>query len=577
MDNKTRTILLACVLAGILGFAVLRPLFMGPIAEAEARRRSADGRLEQAEARDFKLQQARGRIRRVQDASLPPSRNDAQRLYLEWISDLAVECRFQARQVSPGIKRGRPGKYLSVAVDLEADAKLEDLSRFLFEFEQADLVHRISSLSISSTATSGNPDLEIKLTAEGLSVFGADERIELAARTRLVDPLTVETTVLSVKDSSSFPEKTPFLAKIGTETIRVVYVAENKWTVERGVAGGSPFQHAAGAIVRHFPVAWVRRYRSFDEYQTFVEQSLFTKPPVPRAYRPSLAGLRDQTIAPGEVASVTPRVTDYNPDVGQIRFHLQDTQEGMQIDPVTGQFSWDTPDDIELADYVVTVFVSQQNNEELNLSGPLTIHVRLPNEPPTLNVDDSYTVLLGQPFWLKPSMVDDGDAEDLTYTLEGDSIPDGLIIDSETGVLTWEAPLSFKPGPQSVTLKVTDAGDPPQSADRPLLLDVQDDDARYTRLSAAIAKDGRSEAWLENILTRSQIILHVGDRLTVANIAADVIGIEARQIILQDEDGIWQLALGNPLRDRVLREPARGEESVEASDAEEPAIDTAAQ
>ena len=561
MDPKTRKIALGSVLAGVLGLIVVRPVFMAPLNDAEKTLESAERRLEQAEERNFRLLQAREHISNAQAVSLPPSLNDAQRLYQEWITDLALECRFAPLQISPGRREQRSGRYLAVGIELEAEADLKDLSRFLFQFEQADLVHRISSLRIESTGTSGKPRMEFELTAEGLSVTGCSDKTELAARTDLKEALDAETSVLSVADSQEFPSKTPFLAKIGAETIRVAHVAENTWTVERSVGGSQAREHPAGSIVRHFPVAWDRQERSFDEYQEFLTHSLFTKPLVPRTYRPKIAGLSTQTIPPGATATVTARVDDYNVDIGEISFGLQNPQEGMQIDPVTGQFKWETPDDIELTDYTVGVFATQRNNDDLTLIDEFVVRVRLPNEAPKLNVEDSAVVLLGQPFRLKPSASDDGDGDDLTYSLEGDTIPEGLSLDAKTGVITWAPPLSFTPGPQSVTLKVTDQGDPPQSAGLPIQLLVRDDDARFTRFSGSVRKDGRPEAWFENIRTKSQTVLQIGDRLEIADIAAEIIGIEARLVTLRDDGGIWQLALGNRVRDRVLSEPAEEQDT----------------
>jgi hypothetical protein len=284
---------------------------------------------------------------------------------------------------------------------------------------------------------------------------------------------------------------------------------------------------------------------------------------VARKYSPELAGVEDQTIAPGETVSITARVDDYHVELGEIRFSLEDAEEGITIDSETGQLRWETSDDQEQAQYKATIVAVQLQNSELKLQQAVTITVKLPNSAPQLTIADSSVVFLGQDFSLTATATDDGETTDLSFTLEGESLPEGLALDSGTGELTWNPPLTFTPGTHTVEVKVTDQGKPAESASKSITIEVKDDDARYTNLTGIVRKDGRPEAWLENTRTNSRQTLHVGDEFTVADISAEVVDIADRFITVKDDEGVWQLGLGK-LRDRVLKSSAPATENAEA-------------
>lgn len=562
METNRRTIVLGGILAVVLGVGLGRPIYMQPVRDAENDRNSAERQLEEALKNDYQLQLARHRNEDAMAASLPPSRNDAQRLYLEWITDLTQECNFSQSRVQPGGQQQRSGKFLLVSVVVEAESSLEDFSRFLFQFQQADLMHRITKLDVSSNGTSGKPRMEFTLTAEGMGVIGSEEKAELSARVPLTRPLDAKSTQLTVDDGERFPSRTPFVAKIGLETMRVTRIDDKAWTVERAVAGSDAQKHSAAAVIRHFPVAWNRRERQFEDYASFLEKPLFSKPAVPRKYSPEFAGVEDQTIAPGETVSITARVDDYNVELGELRFSLEEAGQGITIDAETGELRWETAADQEQGEYKATIVAVQLQNSELKLQQAVTITVKLPNAAPQLTIADSFVVLLGQKFSRTATATDDGEATDLSFTLEGESLPEGLAMDSGTGELTWNPPLTFTPGTHTVEVKVTDQGKPAESVSKSITIEVMDDDARYTNLTAIVRKDGRPEAWLENTRTNSRQTLHVGDQFTVADIAAEVVDIAQRFITIKDDEGIWQLGLGK-LRDRIRKSSAPATQNAE--------------
>ena len=116
--------------------------------------------------------------------------------------------------------------------------------------------------------------------------------------------------------------------------------------------------------------------------------------------------------------------------------------------------------------------------------------------------------------------------------------------------------MTFAPGAHAITVKVSDQGDPPESATAEIQLEAKDDDAHYTRLAGELTKDGRAEAWFQNSRTNKDLTVYVGDRLQVADIDAEVVEIQARVVTLKDAEGTWHLALGNSLRQRVRAQPS---------------------
>jgi len=557
MDSSKRPLILGGILAAVLAVGMGRPVFMQPLIHAKNELKDAKNDLEDAKEDDFLLQSARARIENAIAGSLPASVNDAQRLYLEWMTNLAQECNFAQRRVTPGRKEPRSGKFDLVSVVVEGECTLQDLSRFLFQFKQVDLMHRITQLDITSSGTAGNPRMEVLLTAEAMSVVGAEDRLELSARSPITEALDETSTELKVDDATAFPKQAPFLVKLDFETLNVTEVGAEAWTVERGWGGSRPATHTANTIARYFPVFPGRNDRRFEDYQAFLDESPFTKPPVPREYHPELAGTDDVTVAPGETASLSVRVDDYNADVGEVVFALKDADDGITIDSETGQISWETSSDQEPKAYQLTVLATQQNNPELQLSQEITITVKLPNEAPVLDLPESLTVYLGREFSFTATATDDEPVENLTYAMEGEELPEGLAIDSDSGTLSWSPPASFSPGSHTIQIKVTDQGDPAESATASIELKVQDDDAKYTEFSGLVTKDGEPEAWFTNQRTKTDTTLSVGDSLKVADIEAEIVEIEARLVKMKDDKGTWLLALGNSARQRVLEDSGK--------------------
>ena len=564
MDESKRTKVLGATLAGVLGFMFIRPdqMLMKPINDAKDKLQNANVRYDSEFKKQGEVVSARKRINEGKLASLPPKLSDAQRLYQSWITNLAEQCKFAQLKVTPGRTENRPGQYITVNVDLEAETDLEGLSRFLFLFEKADLMHRVSSLDIESTGSQDNPRMEITLTAEGMSVAGSSSKGDVFARTQLAEPLSESSTEVTVAESADFPQAAPFLAQIGKEMVEVEAVDGSKWTIKRGAEATSPTAVGADQNVFLFPVAEQRKDSQFSDYENFVKSSPFTKPAPERVYKPRLA-VSDKTIGPGEQVKISAKAEDINSSIGVPVFALENAAEGMTINPETGEIEWNPSPDLEAKKYEATVVLTQKNNDSLRVEKKLGITIELPNDEPKLAAPNSAIVVLGREFTTEVSATDDGPADKLKFSFEGDA-PAGLAVDDK-GVLRWTPPKSFTPGEYTVTVKVTDGGTPAKSATQPMTLKVQDDTAALTRFTGAVGLDGVPVAWFWNQVENKRPEVKVGERLTASDIDVEVTEISGRHILMTDAEGTWRLRLGENLRQRELIEPAsKPEASAEA-------------
>lgn len=557
MDQNKRTKVLAGALAVVLGFGLIRPdaKIMAPIREAEQAYATAEEKLEMASEQNTQVIQAEVNLERGQAISLPPSPTDALRVYQKWITNLAEQCNFAALKVSPGRIDNRADRFLTVNVQVEAEVGLEDFSRFVFLFDQANLKHRITNLDIESTGTSGNPRMEVILTAQGMSVAGAPMHDDVFPLTKLAGEISADQTELAVASSESFPRKTPFLAQVGFEMVEVTSADAEKWTVTRGVQGTKASQHNASEYVQLFPVRFQDDPLTFEDYENFLASSPFVKPAVPRKLSPKIAGLNDTTIAPGESVSLKVSTVDVDADVGAITYVLENAVDGMSLNPETGEFMWETSVETEAKTYAPSVVVLQKNNDELKLVQAFNVTLKLPNDAPTLEVPAEAIVVLGQNFELGLSALDDSDASQLNFSLEGD-IPDGLSLDSSSRTLTWIPAKTFSPGEYDVTVKVTDGGEPAKSATKSVKLKVQDDKAIYMKLTGSVSLDGEPVALLRNLISAENPQLKTGDKLEASEISATVKEIASRYILIEDAEGVWRIDLGDTVRDRRLIEPA---------------------
>jgi hypothetical protein len=584
MDEKKRTKILAAGLVAAIAVYSLRStldgFLMKPIRDLQRNLNMANAENESLKLQEIKFKVARKNLDDWKYISLPQNQDDAQRLYREWVHELTRQCGFSGPgfEVTPGA-RSQQKEFGTVGVEVKkAETDLQGLTRFLFLFDQADMLHRISAMKIDSPGAQGNPRLLVSFTAEGMSVIGGDDKTELQPRTTITSGISESAAEISVVPNESIIIEDPFrpfLVRVERELLRVESVDGSAWKVQRGFSGTKAAAHPEKATVELLPVAWDRQEKTLEQYADFVKGSVFVIPSPPKTWNPRLAGVSDKTIKPGEEVKFTVRAESFNPELGEPQFSLAEPVEGMSINPATGEFAWKPAETMGAGEYATTVMLTQSGNPELKLNSKVKFTIKSNNQPPVLTLPESAIVVIGREFAGTATATDDGPTASLKYSL-GAGAPEGLSIDPVTGQLKWTPSRTFTPGKYDVEVKVTDSGEEPKSASGKIALDVQDDNAALTLLSAALSKDGVWYAWFRNKGTGKTEQLKVAEKLTVSEINVEIVGVTHRFVTLKDQDGVWKLQLGQTLRERKLIEPAaKIEQAAPAAEPVDPATTAA--
>ncbi len=563
MDEQTRKKALVGGLAFVVLFFLVRTKLdswlRGPIRTLQSDVMAAEKSAETLAAEEIQLDVAKRNLEDWKATSLPADVDNSQRLYREWVQSLAEECGFSRISVVPGLKSTQK-EYSLVSVEVRnAETDLQGLEKFLYLFDQANMLHRISSLSINSPSPKGNPRLSVTLTAEGISAAGADDRRELLARTPLTNATKIADSIITAEPNELFPTAEdpfePFLIRIDRELMRVDAVTDAGWQVTRGAEETTTAAHDANSVIELFPVAWDRKEKSLEQYAAFVKSSFFVIPSPPKKFTPRITGVSSKTIKPGEEVKFTAKADGLDPELGNASFSLADAADGMVIDAQTGEFKWLPTADLKSGDYTATVLMTQANDPDVKIDSRLKITIKTSNAAPKITLKESAIVVLGNEFTTTATASDEDSGDTLAFSLGGGA-PEGLVVDSKTGQLKWTPPKTFAPGKYDVEVKVTDSGDDPQTASAKISLDVQDDFAALTLMTGIVGNDGVLHADLRNLATNTTTPLKEGDRVTVSEISAEIISIFPRFVTMKDAAGVWKLKLGDSLRQRELIEPA---------------------
>ena len=563
MDEQTRKKALVGGLAFVVLFFLVRTKLdnwlRGPIRTLQSDVMAAENSAETLAAEEIQLDVAQRNLEDWKVISLPADVDNSQRLYREWVQSLAEECGFSRISVVPGSKSSQK-EYSLVSVEVRnAETDLQGLKKFLYLFDQANMLHRIATLSVNSPSPKGNPRLSVTLTAEGISAAGAEDRRELLARTPLTTATKVAGQVIVAAPNELFPVAEtpfePFLIRIDRELMRVDAVTDAGWQVTRGAEETTAAAHEADSIIELFPVAWDRKEKSSEQYAEFVKSSLFVIPSPPKKFTPRITGVSSKTIKPGEEVKFTAKADGLDPELGDATFSLADAADGMIIDPQTGEFQWLPTADLKPGDYTATVLMTQANDPDVKIDSRLKITIKKSNAAPKITLKESAIVVLGNEFTTTATGSDEDSGDTLAFSLGGGA-PEGLVVDPKTGQLKWTPPKTFAPGKYDVEVKVTDSGEDPQTASAKISLDVQDDFAALTLMTGIVGKDSVLHADFRNMATNTITPLKEGERVIVSEISAEIISISARFVTMKDAAGVWKLKLGDSLRERELIEPA---------------------
>lgn len=191
---------------------------------------------------------------------------------------------------------------------------------------------------------------------------------------------------------------------------------------------------------------------------------------------PVVDSLTDRTVNEGTPLTFT--VTAHDPDTSQVlRFSLgADAPADATLDPLTGVFRW-TPTEADGPSVsVFTVRATDNGTPARTGSAKVRVTVQEVNQAPTLAVVPDQEVDEGALLSFGVTGADpDLPANTLTYQLDAGA-PEGLEIDSASGVVSWVPREDQGPGQYSVTVRVSDGGTPPLDAARTFRVTVREVD-----------------------------------------------------------------------------------------------------
>ncbi|MCH7688333.1 MAG: cadherin repeat domain-containing protein [Planctomycetes bacterium] len=495
---------------------------------------------------------------------MPPNPAIAQRLYQNWVEDLVKLSGITPKSVKPGIPKPKGGIYTSVPISIEGKATFPKLCTFLYHFYRADLLHRVSSLKITSSGKEGNPTMAFSLTFEGLSLNDAPERARLFPETTLTQDVSATDEEIHIEPAKGFPteRKVPnpekntkskerqqieFRIRIGSEYLNVIAISGTTWTVQRGVDSTTKSDHKVSETVELARINREMKNRTLSDYRkTLMANSPFV---LPTKYDPLIASIGEKTAIRGEVFKHKVAISGFNPAKGIPVFRLNDEKSiGITIDSDSGEMIWDPSKEQKTGKYPVTVSVTPSDSPEDLISQDFTVVLREPNTPPVLESIDKQMVFAGEPLAFTAQAADeDQPANKLSFSL-GAGSPAGATINAETGEFQWTPSTDIEARDYVVGIVVSDDGIPSQSTTKNVTISVVDDAARFTRFVSYVAKNGEPEAWLYDRSSNKMLVIKEGTSFDLANIKAFVLTIGRTFVLMQIDGKTWRLELGEDLR-----------------------------
>ena len=508
-----------------------------------------------------------------------PTAANAQRLYQDWLLDLAVLSGFEQLKISPERTTVSPDNvYVSVHVKIDAEPRYEQLCRFLDRFYRTDLLHRITSIRIQSNEAEGDPFLKVLIEAEGMALLDAPQRRQLFAQTTLAEDLAEDGTTIKLKSVEGFPESPGFLIRVKNEFVTVTEMKGNVWTVERGQDGTTAASVPAGSIVEDAPRNPDIALRTDEQIKQLLASNVFLKPVPPTQYKPKISPLSEKSHMRGKPLEFNIVVTGYDPGRGRLEFSLIDPIiPGSRIDKSSGKFSWSPTSDQMAGKYAFKFEVRHPSIAGGRMTDTVNVALREPNTAPKVAKKTVPPVFIGRKWTFQPEASDaESSGDRLTWKL-GENPPAGLEINSSTGELTWTPDDEVEIAKVKVNVVATDDGSPPLSTTIPLELDVQDDAAMFTYLTTIFFRDNVPLAVFYDRSKGKSIELKVGSRFAVSDIRGVVTGIEKKFLTYSRDDASYRMELGQSLRDSFEKaeKPTDRTTSRPGQSAEKPVEDSA--
>ncbi|SFI48339.1 cadherin repeat domain-containing protein [Planctomicrobium piriforme] len=546
---QTREKILGLSLGGIviawLGLPYLESTFLTPLRALEARATALTADKDRLFSQQLDLARKDADMKKWRGQSLPPDPLNAQRLYQEWLTNLAQISGFEIQKITLDRRVADGDTCVTIPVTIDAKAKLRELAQFFERFESADLLQRISRCDVVSPANEGDPELTITLTAEGLSLQSAPARARLFPQTELFETVKKDATAITVVSNKSFPKELPFCVRVGNEFLNVTAISGNTWTVQRGVEKTFAEEHETGSAVEQFPLRTDPALAGAAA--SIWNTSLFTKPAPFVEYKPQLSNKTPPAAIRGRTWNWKLDVTGWNPAFGTPNFEVLSAPGGFELNERTGTLQWKVTSQAELGTHPVELLVWGTNGRDAGFTTTVNVRVREPNQPPQLAAQSPLKFFIGRESAVKLAANDpDGEGKPLKFLLEQG--PAGMTVDTQSGELRWKPAEELAPQQLEIKVKATDGDELPESVSATIPITLEEDSARFTYLTGSVRRtSGKEEAWIYDRATNRTTIVHAGETFQVADYELTVESIGPTFMIVKRGDQTYRWNFEQPL------------------------------
>ncbi|MDB5392003.1 MAG: hypothetical protein JWM11_7649 [Planctomycetaceae bacterium] len=174
------------ILVGILGgtlalfwvVPIIWSIVFGPFTAKYTELAALTEKLNEWENSKHKLELAERRMAEADRRSLPSDPSSL--AYQVWLMELANQHHFTALGVAPkSSSRNGNEPFSRIRFTVTGHSKMKDLCQFLYDFYRADLMHKVTNLAVKSIEAKSDPELEVSIDIEGLSMTSTKKRDSL--------------------------------------------------------------------------------------------------------------------------------------------------------------------------------------------------------------------------------------------------------------------------------------------------------------------------------------------------------------------------------------------------------------
>lgn len=179
-----------------------------------------------------------------------------------------------------------------------------------------------------------------------------------------------------------------------------------------------------------------------------------------------------QTIDELQLWTMTLQASDLDLPPNSLNYEALSLPDGAGWDPLLRQLSWRPTESQGPGEFTARFRVTDNGSPNLSNELSIPIQVREVNTAPILNpIQDKFTSPSERLSFVATARDNDRPSNTLHFSLAGQT-QQGMSIERETGVFTWQVPSQFATGIYPVTIVVTDSVTPALSDQQTFLIEV---------------------------------------------------------------------------------------------------------